>query len=57
METDTYGEAPYMKPYDDLDDVSALTGLPDTAFRKDNRVFVLPPPILIMFPLMYSLYS
>lgn len=41
METSTYGEAPSQKPYDDLEDVSALTHLPDSAWHREIDKAVL----------------
>ncbi|QSZ34245.1 hypothetical protein DSL72_005835 [Monilinia vaccinii-corymbosi] len=41
METQTYGEAPSEEPYDDLEGVSRLTSLPDTAFHRDIDKIVL----------------
>ncbi|TVY60806.1 Uncharacterized protein LSUE1_G008355 [Lachnellula suecica] len=41
METETYGEAPSQPPYDDLDKVADLTGLPDSAFHRDVDKLVL----------------
>ncbi|ESZ95877.1 putative D-xylulose reductase A [Sclerotinia borealis F-4128] len=41
METETYGEAPSQEPYDDLEGVSKLTSLPDTAFHRDIDKLVL----------------
>ncbi|TVY21279.1 Uncharacterized protein LARI1_G000428 [Lachnellula arida] len=41
METSTYGEPPSQPPYDDLDNVAGLTGLPDTAFHRDVDKLVL----------------
>merc|ERR1712093_570892 len=41
METETYGEAPSQQPYDDLDRVSDLTSLPDSAFHRDVDKIVL----------------
>lgn len=41
METETYGEAPSTKPYNDLEGVSELTSLPDTAFHRDIDKIVL----------------
>lgn len=40
METKTYGEPPSME-YDDLENVSALTSLPDSAFHRDIDKLVL----------------
>ncbi len=40
-ETQTYGEAPSQPPYDDLENVSGLTSLPDTAFHRDIDKLVL----------------
>ena len=39
--TKTYGEAPSQIPYDDLERVEDLTGLPDTAFHRDVDKIVL----------------
>ncbi|KAF7947764.1 hypothetical protein EAE96_008843 [Botrytis aclada] len=41
METQTYGEAPSQPPYDDLDGISQLTHLPDSAFHRDIDKIVL----------------
>jgi len=41
METETYGEAPSQPAYDDLDKVSDLTSLPDSAFHRDIDKLVL----------------
>ncbi len=41
METETYGEPPSQQPYDDLDRVSDLTSLPDSAFHRDVDKLVL----------------
>lgn len=41
METNTYGEPPSQPPYDDLDNVTGLTSLPDTAFHRDVDKLVL----------------
>lgn len=41
METQTYGEAPSQQPYDDLERVSELTSLPDSAFHRDVDKIVL----------------
>lgn len=41
METDTYGEAPSSKPYDDLEAVEELTSLPDSAAHRDIDKIVL----------------
>ncbi|KAG0652551.1 Aurachin B dehydrogenase [Hyphodiscus hymeniophilus] len=41
METKTYGEAPSQQPYDDLERVEELTGLPDKAFHRDIDKIVL----------------
>jgi hypothetical protein len=41
METNTFGEPPSQPPYNDLEDVSGLTGLPDTAFHRDVDKLVL----------------
>ncbi|ATZ55811.1 hypothetical protein BCIN_12g03680 [Botrytis cinerea B05.10] len=41
MESQTYGEAPSQPPYDDLDNVSQLTHLPDSAFHRDIDKLVL----------------
>jgi hypothetical protein len=41
METETYGEAPSGVPYDDLENVEALTGLPDSAFHREIDKIVL----------------
>ncbi|KAB8298120.1 hypothetical protein EYC80_001878 [Monilinia laxa] len=41
METQTYGEAPSEEPYNDLEGVSRLTSLPDTAFHRDIDKIVL----------------
>jgi nucleoside-diphosphate-sugar epimerase len=41
METETYGEPPSQLPYDDLEDVAALTSLPDSAFHRDIDKIVL----------------
>lgn len=40
-ETKTYGEPPSQPPYDDLENVSGLTSLPDTAFHRDIDKLVL----------------
>jgi hypothetical protein len=40
-ETKTYGEPPSQPPYDDLENVSGLTGLPDSAFHRDVDKIVL----------------
>jgi len=40
-ETDTHGEPPSQTPYDDLENVSALTSLPDKAFHRDVDKMVL----------------
>jgi nucleoside-diphosphate-sugar epimerase len=40
-EDSRYGEAPSQPPYDDLEDVAGLTGLPDTAFHRDVDKIVL----------------
>jgi hypothetical protein len=40
-ETKTYGEPPSQPPYDDLENVSGLTGLPDKAFHRDVDKLVL----------------
>jgi nucleoside-diphosphate-sugar epimerase len=41
MENETYGEAPSQPPYDDLENVSGLTSLPDQAPHRDVDKFVL----------------
>ena len=41
METKIYGEAPSQQPYDDLDRVSDLTSLPDTAWHREIDKAVL----------------
>ncbi|CZS89138.1 related to nucleoside-diphosphate-sugar epimerase [Rhynchosporium agropyri] len=41
MESETYGEPPSQQPYDDLDRVSDLTSLPDSAFHRDIDKIVL----------------
>lgn len=41
METKTFGEAPSSEPYNDLEGVSALTSLPDSAFHRDIDKIVL----------------
>lgn len=41
METQTYGEPPSQPPYNDLEGVSDLTGLPDSAFHRDVDKLVL----------------
>ena len=41
VETNTFGEPPSQPPYDDLEGVSGLTGLPDTAFHRDVDKLVL----------------
>ncbi len=41
MESGTYGEAPSMPPYDDLEKVSDLTSLPDDAAHRDVDKLVL----------------
>jgi hypothetical protein len=41
IETQTYGEAPSQPPYDDLENVDALTSLPDTAFHRHVDKIVL----------------
>jgi hypothetical protein len=41
MESKTFGEAPSTEPYDDLEGVSALTSLPDSAFHRDIDKLVL----------------
>lgn len=41
METETYGEAPSTQPYDDVERVSDLTSLPDSAFHRDIDKLVL----------------
>ena len=41
METKTYGEAPSQQPYDDLERVQDLTGLPDSAWHRDIDKIVL----------------
>jgi nucleoside-diphosphate-sugar epimerase len=41
MELNLIGEAPHQAPYDDLEDVSALTTLPDSAFHRDVDKVVL----------------
>ncbi|RDL32409.1 NAD(P)-binding protein [Venustampulla echinocandica] len=40
-ETGTFGESPSQPPYDDLENVSALTSLPDHAFHRDIDKIVL----------------
>lgn len=40
-ETETYGEAPSTEPYDDLENVSTVTSLPDKAFHRDIDKIVL----------------
>ncbi|PMD35844.1 NAD(P)-binding protein [Hyaloscypha variabilis F] len=40
-ETKTYGEPPSQPPYDDLENVDGLTGLPDFAFHRDIDKIVL----------------
>jgi hypothetical protein len=40
-ETKTYGEPPSQPPYDDLENVAGLTGLPDSAFHRDIDKIVL----------------
>jgi len=40
-EDGTFGEAPSQPPYDDLENVSGLTGLPDKAFHRDVDKIVL----------------
>ncbi|CAL3962818.1 unnamed protein product [Diplocarpon coronariae] len=40
-DTKTFGEAPSTQPYDDLDRVSDLTNLPDSAFHRDIDKIVL----------------
>lgn len=39
--TKTYGEPPSQPPYDDLDNVEGLTGLPDEAFHREIDKIVL----------------
>lgn len=41
METGDSGDAPSQTPYDDLDRVSELTSLPDTAWHRDIDKLVL----------------
>jgi nucleoside-diphosphate-sugar epimerase len=41
METQTYGEPPSQPPYNDLEGVSELTALPDSAFHRDVDKLVL----------------
>ncbi|KAH7355009.1 hypothetical protein BKA65DRAFT_452177 [Rhexocercosporidium sp. MPI-PUGE-AT-0058] len=41
METETYGEPPSQQPYDDIERVSDLTSLPDSAFHRDVDKIVL----------------
>jgi nucleoside-diphosphate-sugar epimerase len=41
MDTETYGEGPSQPPYDDLENVSGLTSLPDQAFHRDVDKLVL----------------
>jgi len=41
IETEIYGEAPSQPPYDDLENVSGLTSLPDKAFHRDVDKMVL----------------
>ncbi|KAG4443179.1 hypothetical protein IFR05_001321 [Cadophora sp. M221] len=41
MDTETYGEAPSQQPYDDVERVSDLTSLPDSAFHRDVDKIVL----------------
>jgi len=41
METETYGEAPHMPAYDDLEGVGKLTSLPDDAFHRNIDKLVL----------------
>jgi hypothetical protein len=40
-ETETFGEPPSQPPYDDLENVSGLTSLPDKAFHRDVDKMVL----------------
>jgi nucleoside-diphosphate-sugar epimerase len=41
MGTETYGESPSQPPYDDLENVSGHTSLPDQAFHRDVDKLVL----------------
>jgi hypothetical protein len=41
MELGNIGEAPHEEPYDDLENVSALTNLPDSAFHREIDKIVL----------------
>lgn len=41
METETFGEAPSQEPYDDLEGVAKLTGLPNSAVHRDIDKIVL----------------
>lgn len=41
MESETYGEPPSQEPYNDLEGVGGLTGLPDSAFHRDIDKLVL----------------
>ncbi|KAF7869620.1 hypothetical protein EAF04_004404 [Stromatinia cepivora] len=41
METQIYGDPPSQEPYDDLEGVSKLTNLPDTAFHREVDKIVL----------------
>jgi len=40
-ETQTFGEGPSQPPYDDLENVSGLTSVPDSAFHRDIDKIVL----------------
>jgi hypothetical protein len=41
MGTETYGKGPSQPPYDDLENISGLTSLPDQAFHRDVDKLVL----------------